>query len=93
MRDSSSGSQYVPQRLQEIAPEDQRIAGSVPRQQQVPDFEHISKPHEGPSPDPHSAFVEEPMAHTTIPAQHAQYARASSGLSPDVEKFERSGNP
>uniref|UniRef100_A0ACD5XTM5 Uncharacterized protein n=1 Tax=Avena sativa TaxID=4498 RepID=A0ACD5XTM5_AVESA len=80
-QDPSSGSQYVPRMLQEITPKDQRITGSIPRQQQVP---HISKPHDGPTPDLHSAFVEEPMAHTTGPTPHA----APSGLSPDVEKFE-----
>ena len=92
MKDPSPGSQYVPQRLQEITPEDQRITGSIPRQQQVPHFEHISKPRDGPTPDPHGAFVEEPMAHTAGPTTHAQYGMAPSGLSPDEEKPEISGN-
>uniref|UniRef100_A0ACD5Y6U4 Uncharacterized protein n=1 Tax=Avena sativa TaxID=4498 RepID=A0ACD5Y6U4_AVESA len=81
----SSGSQYAPQMPQEITPKDQRITGSIPRQQQVP---HISKPHDGPTPDLHGAFVEEPMAHTTGLTPHAQYGMVPSGLSPDVEKLE-----
>ncbi|XP_047049936.1 mucin-12-like isoform X2 [Lolium rigidum] len=86
MKDPSSGSQYVPQRLQEITPEDQRTTGSTPMQQQVPHFEHISKPNDGPTPDPHGAFVKEPMAHTTSPTPHVQYGMAQTGLSPDEEK-------
>uniref|UniRef100_A0ACD5XUN7 Uncharacterized protein n=1 Tax=Avena sativa TaxID=4498 RepID=A0ACD5XUN7_AVESA len=84
-QDPSSGSQYAPQMPQEITPKDQRITGSIPRQQQVP---HISKPHDGPTPDLHGAFVEEPMAHTTGLTPHAQYGMVPSGLSPDVEKLE-----
>ncbi|XP_051189315.1 uncharacterized protein [Lolium perenne] len=76
MKDPSSGSQYVPQRLQEITPEDQRTTGSTPMQQ-VPHFEHISKPNDGPTPDPHGAFVKEPMAHTTSPTPHVQYDKDS----------------
>ncbi|KAM0851647.1 hypothetical protein ACQ4PT_052326 [Festuca glaucescens] len=85
MKDPSSGSQYVPQRLQEITPEDQRTTGSTPMQQ-VPHFEHISKPNDGPTPDPYGAFVKEPMVHTTSPTPHVQYGMAPTGLSPDEEK-------
>jgi hypothetical protein len=91
MKDPSSGSQYVPQRLQEITPEDQRTTGSTPMQQ-VPHFEHISKPNDGPTPDPHGAFVKEPMAHTTSPTPHVQYGMAPTGLSPNEEKPDISGN-